>query len=130
MRTIVMLSSLLTLTLSTGAWGLEELTAASLQPRTEAAAAQPTAPLRLPDLEPFFRAADDDTLPVGEGEGCTSDSDVDAAACAPKVCTCNCGAAVVTVTIFPARHGETCASVNGRPCNLTTTPVLFYAGCV
>jgi hypothetical protein len=129
MRTIVMLSGFLTLTLSTGAWGLEAVTAASSPPQEGMAAAQPAAPSR-PDPGPFFRAVDDQILPEVEDEGCSDDADADAIACPPKVCTCNCGAAVVTVTIFPARHGETCAGVTGRPCNLTTTPVLLYTGCV
>ncbi len=45
-----------------------------------------------------------------------------------KVCNCTCGGVRVQVTIYPDRHGETCDSVNGRPCN-TGAGWFKYTGC-
>ena len=44
------------------------------------------------------------------------------------VCDCFCNGVLVQVKIDPARHGETCNSVNGRPCN-TGGGWFVYKGC-
>ncbi|MEZ4361548.1 MAG: hypothetical protein R3B48_15280 [Kofleriaceae bacterium] len=44
------------------------------------------------------------------------------------ICDCFCNGVLVQVKIYPDRHGETCNSVNGRPCN-TGGGWFVYKGC-
>lgn len=107
-KTITLLS-LLALVLAPAAWGAAEESDTPLQAVTQGVETTTGAP---EEAGSTFRYLSDAT---GDGE-CDADTDAEEGCGAAVVCPCTCNGVAYPVTIYPERHGETCAQVNGRPC--------------